>query len=248
MQIGAERMASTSTSTNNQSIATNTSNLHFTRVRVELDSSLQGHLTALSKLTRGIEKNLTFVDSHLRQYTPRIPSYIKDTTHFINIMKNIQLDPEDLLVTIDVSSLYTNIPHNQGIAAINRMMEETGTDTLLRMFISNLAYQVLTKNFFNFNGQLYEQTNYAIIFMHYLETNFLSNYPKQPKTWLRFIDGTIMIWQFGRLELDKFLEALNNHNHKIKFTYNIDQNEIPFLDTIVYRSQTNNIYTIMYPS
>ena len=157
------------------------------------------------------EKNSAFVDSYLRQYTPRIPSYIKDTTHFINIMKNIQLDPEDLLVTIDVSSLYTNMPHNEGIAAINRMMEETGTDTLLRMFISNLAYQVLTKNFFNFNGQLYEQIqgtamgtrmapNYAIIFMHYLETNFLSNYPKQPKTWLRFIDDIIVIWQFGRLE------------------------------------------------
>ena len=88
--------------------------------------------------------------------------------------------------------------------------------------------------------------NYAIIFMFYLETNLLSNYPKQPKTWLRFIDGIIMIWQFGRLELDKFLEALNNHHHKIKFTYNIDQNEIPFLDTIVYRSQTNSIYTRMY--
>ena len=60
-------------------------------------------------------------------------------------MRNIQLDPEDLLVTIDVSSLYTNIPHTEGIAAINRMMEETDTDTLLRIFISNLAYQVLTK-------------------------------------------------------------------------------------------------------
>ena len=52
-------------------------------------------------------------------------------------MGNIQLDPEDLLVTIDVSSLYTNIPHSEGTAAINRMMEETGTDTLLRMFLSN---------------------------------------------------------------------------------------------------------------
>ena len=96
------------------------------------------------------------------------------------------------------------------------MMEKTGTDTLLRMFISklrmfisNLAFQVLTKNVFNFNGQLYEQTqgtamgtrmapNYAIIFMHYLETNFLSHYPKQPKIWLRFIDDIIMILQFGR--------------------------------------------------
>ena len=70
------------------------------------------------------EKSSAFVDAHLRQFTPRIPSYVKDTTHFINIMRNIQLDPEVLLVTIDVSSLYTNIPHIEGIAAFNRMMEE----------------------------------------------------------------------------------------------------------------------------
>ena len=38
-------------------IATNTSNIHLTsRVRVQLDSSLQGHLKAFSKLTRGIER------------------------------------------------------------------------------------------------------------------------------------------------------------------------------------------------
>ena len=56
------------------------------------------------------ETNSAFVDKHLRKFTPRIPSYVKDTTHFINIMKNIQLDQKDLFVTIDVSSLYTNIP------------------------------------------------------------------------------------------------------------------------------------------
>ena len=205
------------------------------------------------KISAFVDSHLRqYTHSHLRQYTPRIPSYIKDATHFINIMKNIQLDPEDLLVTIDVSSLNTNIPHNEGIAAINRMMEETGTDTLLRMFISNPSPPSADKNFFNFNGQLFEQTqgtamgtrmapNYAIIFMHYLETNFLSNYPKQLKTWLRFIDDIFMIWQYGRMELDKFLNALNNHHNKIKFTYNIDQNEIPFLDTMVYRSPNNRI-------
>ena len=86
------------------------------------------------------------------------------------------------------------------------MMEDTGTDTLLKMFISNLIHQVLIKNYLKFNHKLYEQIqrtamgtrmapNYAIIFMHYLETNFLSNYPKQQKTWLRFIDDTFMIWK-----------------------------------------------------
>ena len=57
MQIGTKGMASRASTSDKQEIATNTSNLHLTsRVRVELDSSLQGHLKALSKLTRGIER------------------------------------------------------------------------------------------------------------------------------------------------------------------------------------------------
>ena len=125
------------------------------------------------------------------------------------------------------------------------------------MFISNLAHQVLTKNYCSFNDKLYEQIqgtamgtrmapNYAIIFMHYLETNFLSNYPKQPKIWLRFIDDIFMIWKDGKLELDKFLAALNSHHQTIKFTHTIDQNEIPFLDMVVYISTSNRIHTIIY--
>ena len=89
-------------------------------------------------------------DFSLCRSTPRIPSYVKDTTNFINIIKNIQLEPHDILVTIDVSSPYTNISHTEEIAAINKMMEETGTATPLKMFISNLTYQVLTRNYFNF--------------------------------------------------------------------------------------------------
>ena len=38
-------------------ISTNTSNIHLiARVRFQIDSSLQGHLKALTKLTRGIER------------------------------------------------------------------------------------------------------------------------------------------------------------------------------------------------
>ena len=75
-----------STSKQSTEIATNTSNLHLTRVRVELDSSLQGHLKALSKLTRGIERAnyhtellQSSIDSRrsprglIPKVTPRIP-------------------------------------------------------------------------------------------------------------------------------------------------------------------------------
>ena len=55
-----------------------------------------------------------------------------------------------------------------------------------------------------------------------------------------------MIWKDGKLELDKFLAALNSHHQTINFTHTIDQNEIPFLDTVVYRSTLNRIHTRIY--
>ena len=88
--------------------------------------------------------------------------------------------------------------------------------------------------------------SYAIIFMHYLGTNFLTSYPKQPKIWLRFIDDIFMIWKDGEQQLRWFLEALNNYHPTRKFTHTMDKNEIAFLDTIVYRSPTNRIYTRIY--
>ena len=85
--------------------------------------------------------------------------------------------------------------HTEGIAAITKMMEDAGLDTLYRMFICNPAHQVLTKNYFIFNKQLYIQKqdtamgtrmapNYTIIFMHYLESNALETTTKKPKIWL----------------------------------------------------------------
>ena len=69
---------------------------------------------------------------------------------------------------------------------------------------------------------------------------------KQPKIWLRFVDNIFMIWKEGKLELEKYLAALNSYHQTIKFTHTIDENEIPFLDTVVYRSPTNRIYTRIF--
>ena len=190
-------------------------------------------------------------------FAPRIRSYVKDNTHFLNILKHLKIQSTDLLVTIDVKSLYTNIPHTEGIAAITKMVEDTGLDTLLRMFICNLSHQVLTKNYFIFNKQLYIQKqgtamgtrmapNYAIIFMHYLESNFLETTTRKPKIWLRFIDDIFMIWSHGLQELKNLMDRINNYHPSIKFTYDKHREEILFLDTIVYRARNNKLFTRNY--
>ena len=53
--------------------------------------------------------------------------------------------PEDTLVTIDVQSLYTNIPHTEDIQVLNRILEETTTDSMKKILICRLANLVLTK-------------------------------------------------------------------------------------------------------
>ena len=65
------------------------------------------------------EKISAYVDGKIRPLVPSITSFVKDTTHFINLRLGRKLKEEDMLVTIDVNSLHTNIPHKDGIVSIH---------------------------------------------------------------------------------------------------------------------------------
>ena len=66
-----------------------------------------------------------FIDSILQRLMLFIPSYIKDKTEFINKHASIKTIPSDvLLVTMDVTSLYTNIPHVDGVDACSKFLND----------------------------------------------------------------------------------------------------------------------------
>jgi hypothetical protein len=60
--------------------------------------------------------SLAFVDFHLRLFVEYLPSHIKDTTDYLKKMENLTTPENATLVTMDVTSLYTNILHDDGIA------------------------------------------------------------------------------------------------------------------------------------
>ena len=71
-----------------------------------------------------------YVSNILNPLVSKLPSYIKDTTHFLNKLDSISTLPNDsLLVTLDVSSLYTNIPHTEGIQAARLHLDERTSKT-----------------------------------------------------------------------------------------------------------------------
>ena len=102
----------------------------------------------------------------------------------------------------------------------------------------------LTQNNFELAGKHYIQVlgtaigtrmapSGACLFMGRLEENFLSDAPKKPLIWLRYIDDVFLIWTHGEEELDNFIAHCNSRHPTIKFTAERSCNSISFLDVMV---------------
>ena len=189
------------------------------------------------------EKISEFVDLHLQPHVQNLPSYLQDTTDFLRKQDALSpLPPDTLLVSMDVTSLYTNITHQDGIQACEEVWEtrtnkDPPTETLIK-----LLTLVLKCNNFEFNGKRYLQVQgtamgtkmapaYANIFMGRLENQLLMSVTLKPFSWLRFIDDIDMKWTHGRDSLENFLQRANSFHPTIKFTAEVSNEEHIFLDT-----------------
>ena len=70
------------------------------------------------------ERISSFVDSLLQPVETKQESYIKDTIDFINFIENTHIPDNVVLATLEVSSLYTNIPQEEGIDVVCRYHED----------------------------------------------------------------------------------------------------------------------------
>ena len=198
------------------------------------------------------------VDEHIKDYVPKTNSYIRDTQDFIKKIKELGPIPEGaILCTLDVSSLYTNIPNNEGISAVAEKLRNDPTKTPITNFILDLLKLVLHSMNFTFNGDHYLQTggtamgtslapNYANLFMDRFETKALAGYPLKPLTWKRFIDDIFLVWTHGEESLKKFIDYLNSLPDTIKFTHEMSYTQIDFLDTTIKFGQDRGLITTLF--
>ena len=69
-------------------------------------------------------KILQYVDHHLLLHVQELGSYVKDTTDFIKKVSTIdKVQQERFLVTVEIHSLYTNIPNNKGTKAVETTLK-----------------------------------------------------------------------------------------------------------------------------
>ena len=76
---------------------------------------------ALSGCDGPTQKLSSFVDK-LLQLIAQQQSYLKDTTDFVNFIENTKVPADIILVSMDVTTLYTDIPQEEGMT---RYTEQT---------------------------------------------------------------------------------------------------------------------------
>ena len=107
---------------------------------------------------------------------------------------------------------------------------------------------ILTENSFEFNEKNYLQTHgvamgtkpavsFANIFMAEIEKNVMQQNNTKPREWKRYIDDVFSLWDCNRNEVERFIEQANTFHPTIKFTAEISENEIIFLDTVVFKGE-----------
>jgi len=102
---------------------------------------------------------------------------------------------------MDVTSLYTNIPQNEGIDTVCKAHENCckGSPPIPTLYLRKMLRLILKENSFQFCGKHYLQihetamgtkmaVSFANIFMAKIETEILSRSVFNPTVWKRYID------------------------------------------------------------
>lgn len=192
-----------------------------------------------------------YVDQHLQPIVNKLPGCLKDTTHFLDKMTATDFSDVTFIGSVDVTSLYTSIPHDEGLCCVRQeLIKNHNYGNKEIGFLMSLLELTLTKNYFRFGQQYYLQLlgcsmgssvapSLANIFMANLEQTLILNVPTYRahlKLWLRYVDDVFFAWVGPETLLKEFLGYINTIHATIKFTMEYSQNSQKFLDVLVIKN------------
>lgn len=183
--------------------------------------------------------------------------YTKNSFEVVESLQGFQLPPNHVLVSLDVISLFTNIPTDLVITVLTKkwdLIKDKCTLTLQK-FVEILEF-VFENSFFNFNGQFYKQVFglgmgnclspvCADIIMSELQKTCINQLPFELPFFKRYVDDIITCVPFD--QIDTLLNTFNSFHSKLQFTIERESNNsIAFLDILLIRSNNNTIKTDWY--
>lgn len=214
-----------------------------------ISSSIEVPCYNLSKYIGNILKNII-----LEKYN------IKNSVELKKKLENVNLEDGEILISLDVVSLFTNIPIH---LAIKNIMDQWNTLQKFTkiprtQFLKILKFCLNDNNYFIYDETFYNQTygmpmgnplspTIADIVLDALleqTTNDLKKQGVNLKLLTKYVDDLFAIIKEEDEEL--ILKTFNNYHNKIKFTIEKEENQsIPYLDMRLFRDN-NMIITDWY--
>ncbi|XP_046397983.1 uncharacterized protein LOC124164734 [Ischnura elegans] len=189
----------------------------------------------------------------LQNHTGTTTTHVKNSAHFVKMIRDMTIANEDIRVSFDIVSLFTNVPITESVEIVRTLV-----DSGIPKDFPDLVNHCLRNSFLLWNGDFYDQPDGAAmgsplspvvanLFMEKFEAEAINTYDKKPKKWLRYVDDTFIIWPHGTEELDRFLNHLNSRHQNIRFTMEKERDgKLPFLDVMVRRKGDGSLGHAVY--
>ena len=188
----------------------------------------------------------TYLSEILQNAVKKPRSHIKDSWSFVETIKDKNIDDSQVMISLDVTSLFTNTPWELIKIAIENRWEDISQFTTfnLAQFLHAID-TVMCSTSFVFDGKFYEQVFgspmgsplspiLSDMVMDDLESYCLRQLDFEPSCYFRYVDDIFSIIPKGKME--DMLMIFNGFHNRLKFTFELENNcSLSFLDTNVIR-------------
>ena len=175
-------------------------------------------------------------------------AHLRNSSDLIDRLKNLNFKGKKL-VSFDVKALFTNVPVDGAMEAVKRVVDNTDENDLP---VNKRDYMKLISMCVGFGAFIFNENEYrqhrglamgsplsavlACLYMEMLESDSFLRIMGRGCTWLRYVDDVLVVMP-EQTNVDNKLRMLNNVNNDIQFTVEMEnENKIPFLDTLIERS------------
>ena len=171
---------------------------------------------------------------------------LESTGSFLTRLREFIFKPDDILVSFDVVSLFSNVPLKHTIDVITNTIYKSNTRPAVTKEVFKKMLEIATSGMFLYRDKLYKQVDgvsmgsplgptIANFCLAHFESQLLSNNSDKnssPNLYLRYVDDIFCVFRSGT-SYQEFLGKLNNMHPNLQFTSEIGPSVLPFLDTCV---------------
>ncbi|XP_049868146.1 uncharacterized protein LOC126368293 [Pectinophora gossypiella] len=152
-------------------------------------------------------------------------SFVRDSRQFVDFLSRMNVEKEEVMVSFDVESLFTNVPVQECLEVVKKKLH----DNNIPMEYAKLVEHCLLSSYFVYRGEFFLQIDgvamgspvapvIANLWMEHFEERAISTFPVPLKCWIRYVDDIFCIYKGGKPQTDQCLQHLNAIHKNMRFT------------------------------